>query len=300
MGTDRSTSAKKAVAPPRKRTPKKATSKPAEAPTVIELPAITLVAEPPVPATGDPVAERVEKLRQMLVAEGLDPDVVLAGMGAETTTPPAPAPVTAGAEDIDVALGYSPDFEPIPGVDLGMLRNIIEEARGNPTTADVVISGLRNLIEENGHNPDTIIADAFAETVDVTQPNGMVNSFVGFRGHQIEVMAPEIEQVMVIRRMQSLFANAAKMQNITADEAVRLMDRALMAVCSVVVKPEDVEFLEDLLLTRQAKIEDLLPLLRESLQTLERANGGNNREERRKAARSSGSSGRAALATAGE
>jgi hypothetical protein len=106
---------------------------------------------------------------------------------------------------------------------------------------------------------------------------------------------------MVIRRMQSLFANAAKMKEISADEAIRLMDRALKAVCSVVINPDDVEFLEDLLLTREAGIEDMLPLLRESLEALKRANADNgNRADRRRAAKSSsGRTGRAALDTSG-
>jgi hypothetical protein len=187
-----------------------------------------------------------------------------------------------------------------------------------PTTADPReerIARLRQMLRDEGLDPDVVLADQ--PTVDTTPPatvlvegtvveptdqnNGLINAVVDFRGRMIEVSAPEIEQVMVIRRMQSLFANAAKMREITADEAVRLMDRALKAVCAVVVKREDVEFLEDLLLTRQAKIEDTLPLLRESLQALERANAGNgNRAERREAAKSSGRTGRAELATAGE
>jgi len=188
------------------------------------------------------------------------------------------------------------------------------------------IANLRQMLRDEGLDPDVVFANQL--TVDTTppktvlvegtepgtpinkaetigeptiQPNGLINATVDFRDRKIEVMAPEIEQVMVIRRMQSLFANAAKMKEITADEAIRLMDRALKAVCSVVVNPDDVEFLEDLLLTRQAKIEDTLPLLRESLQALERANAGNgNRADRRKAAKSSGRTGRAELVTASE
>lgn len=220
MGTARTTT-------PRKRTPQK---DPEKRPVVVEPPAVALVDEPTEPVTADPVADRIAHLREMLLAEGIDPDEVLAGT-------------------------------PLEGKAVGV------ETVGEPTV----------------------------------QPNGLVNTVVDFRGRKIEVTAPEIEQVMVIRRMQSLFANAAKMETITADEAVRLMDRALKAVCSVVVHPDDVEFLEDLLLTRQAKIEDTLPLLRESLQALERANADNgNRADRRKAARSAGRTGRAALATAGE
>lgn len=288
MGTARSTS----NATPRKRAPRKAT----KAPVSVES---AIVAEPPA-GPGDPGKERIAHLRKMLQDEGFDPDVVLATPPAVDATPPAA--VLVDAEVVDPGPGYSRDFEPIPGIDLDGIRQVIIDARKNPMTHDTVVDGLRSLIVEHGHDPDLVIDAALgAETggEPTVQPNGLINATVDFRGRRIEVTAPEIEQVMVIRRMQSLFASAAKMERITADEAIRLMDRALKAVCSVVVQGDDVEFLEDLLLTRKAKIEDTLPLLRESLQALERANADTgNRAERRNTAKSAGRAGRAALATA--
>lgn len=195
---------------------------------------------------------------------------------------------------------YPVGFEAIPGIDLDALRRIVVDARRSPDTAEVVIVGIRRLIADNGYDPDSVISAAMGAEVSspAVRPDGLANAVVIFMGRPIEVTAPGIEQVMVIRRMQALFSNASKMETITADEAIRLMDRALKAVCSVIVDPDDVEFLEDLLLTRRAKIEDTLPLLRESMAALDRANADNaNRAERRKAARSSGRVGRAALAT---
>lgn len=275
MGTASSTN----TSTPRKRVPRKTSPKPA-----------TIDATTPSPTTTDPEPERIAHLRQMLLDEGLDPDTVLSGQ---------PTMMVLAENGTDAT--YPRNFEPVPGVDLDGIKQIVVDARRNPATSTTIIDGLRALIVENGHDPDLIIDAALAETVaePEVQPNGLINATVDFRGRKIEVTAPEIEQVMVIRRMQSLFANAAKMEKITADEAIRLMDRALKAVCSVVVHADDVEFLEDLLLTRQAKIEDTLPLLRESLQALERANADNgNRSERRSAAKSSGRAGSAALATA--
>lgn len=277
MGTARSTN----TPTPRKRVPRKTSPEPA-----------TIDATTSSPTTTDPEPERIAHLRQMLLDEGLDPDTILSGQEAPSTM----VLVENGTDAT-----YPRNFEPVPGVDLDGIKQIVVDARRNPATSTTIIDGLRALIVENGHDPDLIIDAALAETVaePEVQPNGLINATVDFRGRKIEVTAPEIEQVMVIRRMQSLFANAAKMEKITADEAIRLMDRALKAVCSVVVHADDVEFLEDLLLTRQAKIEDTLPLLRESLQALERANADNgNRAERRSAAKSSGRVGSAALATA--
>lgn len=281
MGTASSTN----TSTPRKRVPRKTSPKPA-----------TIDATTPSPTTTDPEPERIARLRQMLLDEGLDPDTVLSGQPTIDTNPSTMVLAENGTDAT-----YPRNFEPVPGVDLDGIKQIVVDARRNPATSTTIIDGLRALIVENGHDPDLIIDAALAETVaePEVQPNGLINATVDFRGRKIEVTAPEIEQVMVIRRMQSLFANAAKMEKITADEAIRLMDRALKAVCSVVVHADDVEFLEDLLLTRQAKIEDTLPLLRESLQALERANADNgNRSERRSAAKSSGRAGSAALATA--
>lgn len=281
MGTASSTN----TSTPRKRVPRKTSPKPA-----------TIDATTPSPTTTDPEPERIAHLRQMLLDEGLDPDTVLSGQPTIDTNPSTMVLAENGTDAT-----YPRNFEPVPGVDLDGIKQIVVDARRNPATSTTIIDGLRALIVENGHDPDLIIDAALAETVaePEVQPNGLINATVDFRGRKIEVTAPEIEQVMVIRRMQSLFANAAKMEKITADEAIRLMDRALKAVCSVVVHADDVEFLEDLLLTRQAKIEDTLPLLRESLQALERANADNgNRSERRSAAKSSGRAGSAALATA--
>ena len=302
MGTARSTST--TTPAPRKRAPRKAAPKPA----VVDEPAVTPIAEPPAVATANLVEKRIASLRSMI-----------ADIDASTVTPSETVPgedriigpVTVPGEDRIVGpVKYSRDFEPIPGVDLDMLHTLINDEKNNPdkVQAENVISGLRMMIVENGHDPDVVIDAAFhgvraIETIGkpTVNANGLFNAVIEFRGRQIEVTTPEIEQVMVIRRMQSLFANAAKMESIEADEAIRLMDRALKAVCSVIVNPDDVEFLEDLFLTRQAKIEDMLPILSESMQALERANANNgNRADRRKAAKSSGQAGRAALVTTGE
>jgi len=290
MGTARSTST--TTPAPRKRAPRKAAPKPA----VVDEPAVTPIAEPPAVATANLVEKRIASLRSMI-----------ADIDASTVTPSETVP---GEDRIVGPVKYSRDFEPIPGVDLDMLHTLINDEKNNPdkVQAENVISGLRMMIVENGHDPDVVIDAAFhgvraIETIGkpTVNANGLFNAVIEFRGRQIEVTTPEIEQVMVIRRMQSLFANAAKMESIEADEAIRLMDRALKAVCSVIVNPDDVEFLEDLFLTRQAKIEDMLPILSESMQALERANANNgNRADRRKAAKSSGQAGRAALVTTGE
>jgi len=171
---------------------------------------------------------------------------------------------------------------------------------------------LRHMLIQQGYDPDVVLGqpqddpaedDAHARVVegevideghDSSSPEEKLqDTTVKFHGRTIRVRAPEPEQIMVIKRMQTLFSNAAKSEKLTADEAIRLMDRALKAVCSVIVDPDDVVFLEDLLLTRQAKLDDTLPLMKESMEALKRANStDDNRADRR----SAGKKGRARLA----
>lgn len=125
------------------------------------------------------------------------------------------------------------------------------------------------------------------------------HGFVDFRGRRIEVQAPSIEQVVIIRRLQTTFGDAAKMKSIEADEAVRLMDRALKAITSVTVNREDVDFVEDLWLERKMNLEETLPLLTTSMKILEEANADQlNRAQRRSTqSKGRGHSGRATLVT---
>ena len=125
------------------------------------------------------------------------------------------------------------------------------------------------------------------------------HAFVEFQGRQIEVRAPDFEQIVIIRRLQKVFSDAAAMKTIEAEKALKLMDRALLAATSVTVHPEDVEFIEDLWLDRKIKMEATLPLLTAAMKALEAANSDQtNREQRRAAGRKSSSrTGKATLVT---
>lgn len=131
------------------------------------------------------------------------------------------------------------------------------------------------------------------------EPTELAHGFVEFRGRTIEVQAPSIEQIVIIRRLQKTFADTAKLKEIDAEEAVRLMDRALKAITSITVNPGDVDFVEDLWLERKMDLEETLPLLTTSMRTLEAANTSQvNRAQRRAAEKKSQNrSGRATLVT---
>src|SRR5512136_3006411 len=101
--------------------------------------------------------------------------------------------------------------------------------------------------------------------------DSLQHAFVEFEGRTIEVQAPELEQIVIIRRLQRVFSDAAKLKNIKAEEALDLMDRALTAIVSVTVHREDAEFIENLWLdrNRKLKLEETLPLLTASMKALE-------------------------------
>lgn len=95
-------------------------------------------------------------------------------------------------------------------------------------------------------------------------------AMVEFKGSMIMVKMPTLEQITIIRRLAHTFGQAAKEQ-LTAERAVKLMNRAVQATCAVVARPEDVETVEDLMLDG-AKFEDLMPLIVAAMDELRRAN----------------------------
>jgi energy-converting hydrogenase A subunit M len=125
------------------------------------------------------------------------------------------------------------------------------------------------------------------------------HGFVEFQGRTIEVQPPELEQIVIIRRLQKVFSDASALRNIDVEEALDLMDMALKAATSVTVHPQDVRFIEALWLDRKIKVHQTLPLLSESMKALEAANADRvNRSTRRARQRkSSPKTGKATLVT---
>lgn len=95
-------------------------------------------------------------------------------------------------------------------------------------------------------------------------------AMVEFKGKKIMVKMPTLEQVTIIRRLARTFGDAAK-EKLTAERAVKLMDRAVKATCSVVARPEDVETVEDLML-EGVTFDALMPLLVAAMEQLRKSN----------------------------
>lgn len=190
-------------------------------------------------------------------------------------------------------------FEPIPGVTMAGLRGLIIGARKDPATAEATISGLRAMIASQGHSPDQIIADAMdgipIETPEAGQ-DGLVGAFVDFHDRRIAVKTPSVEQIVVIRRLQKRFTDAAAETAMTAERAVALMSRALTAITSIVVEQDDKDYIEDLWLDGEIDMTETLPLLTTALNSLKDANKDQqNRASRRAADRERSQTGSAEL-----
>lgn len=181
------------------------------------------------------------------------------------------------------------EFQPIPGVTMHGLRGLLIAAKQNPDTEESTVAGLRALISSQGNDPDRIIAEAMGTGTD-TKPgeDGLVGAFVDFKGRRIEVKAPSVEQIVVIKRLQKRFTDAAAETNLTAERAVAMMNRALTAILSIVANQDDKEFVEDLWLDAAINMEETLPLLTRAMKCLEEANANQQNRATRRATERAG------------
>jgi hypothetical protein len=142
--------------------------------------------------------------------------------------------------------------------------------------------------------------DALPESAPVVALN---TASVPFRGRDVVVVAPDVEQIMVIRRLQALFEEVSGQEVVDAQEAMDLMDEAFLAITSVIVNEADIRFIRGLMLRRasdpkRVKLADILVFLQVALRELQKANEDTmNRADRRAAAKTRGQSGGASLAT---
>lgn len=124
---------------------------------------------------------------------------------------------------------------------------------------------------------------------DSSKAEGLRTTVVPFHGRLIRVRMPTLEQVAVYRRLAAKFtAMSEKDAKVDADQAIRAYDRAISVISSVIVEPDDVEWLEDELLARRLDLESAAPLMDQAMAELRKANEHltqNNRQERREARR---------------
>lgn len=151
---------------------------------------------------------------------------------------------------------------------------------------------------------DIVDASDAGPKVEADQPDGepeLVGAIVPFHGREIAVRLPTLEQLVVMRRLAGQYQGygTGDKQLSSADEALTGYDRALKAITSVIVNPNDVAFVEDLLLENKTDLTGAGVLLKKAMDALSAANEDQiNRAERRRAGkRPAGSKGTAKLAT---
>lgn len=239
----------------------------------------------------------VERIKALLAKEGLDPDEVLEKFGAkvlETPEPPRPKAVEV-VSAVETTQASTTEQVWFPA-DYGREPTVTEYEAVMPER----IARLKEILAAEGLDPDKVMGETVVDSAEKTDPEAdvLATAEVEFRGRMIRVKTPETEQIMIINRMAATFGRASQQQNISAQKAIKLMDRAFRAVCSVIINPADIEWLEELFLDGDLRLEETIPIITTATRALRTANEGNtNRAERRAAARSSGQTGAAALDT---
>lgn len=112
---------------------------------------------------------------------------------------------------------------------------------------------------------------------------GLRYACVDFHGRSLKVRMLTGEQLVVIRRLQKLLT-AEHVSTLTVDQSVALLDRALVGFTTMIVNPEDVTFIEDLLLARTITLGDISPMLAEAIEAVKIANADTGSREQRRAA----------------
>ncbi len=141
-----------------------------------------------------------------------------------------------------------------------------------------------------------------ADQVSDDQEPELAGAIVPFHGRQIAVRLPSLEQLVVMRRLAEQYREYGDggRQLASAEEALTGYDRALMTITSVVVEPDDIVFIENLLLQGKTDLTGAGVLLKSAMDALSEANQEQiNRADRRRQAKSkpAGSKGTARLAT---
>lgn len=178
------------------------------------------------------------------------------------------------------------------------LADLVDKVPANaePPAEDLVEAEVQRRLRAMGLTPGE-------EPVPAPMDPVLKTASVPFRGRDIQVVAPEMEQIMVIRRLQSLFEEVSGQEQIDAQEAMDLMDEAFLAITSVIVAEADIRFIRGLMLRRatdpkRVKLADILIFLQTALRELQDdAEADMNRADRRALAKTRGQAGGASLAT---
>jgi hypothetical protein len=110
---------------------------------------------------------------------------------------------------------------------------------------------------------------------------------IPFLDRAILVALPELEQLAVMRLFSDQFAALERKAkaaggNIDANVMIRMSARAISIVQSVMADDDDKSWIQDMLLSKEVRLTDVIPLINAAMVALREANNaGDNRAERR-------------------
>lgn len=87
-----------------------------------------------------------------------------------------------------------------------------------------------------------------------------------WRGRQLLAKLPTEEQLAMMRRLAVRFESAS--QSATAETLIKLSDRAITLVCTVLTREQDVEWIEDELLAGRVRLPDTVQMVQEAMQAV--------------------------------
>lgn len=121
------------------------------------------------------------------------------------------------------------------------------------------------------------------ETTQAGQAEGAeTEHYVTVRGQRCRIGASSGEQ-LALMRMTARRLSRVDPDNITADQAIRMYEKAVQTVTTLLVDRDDRDWLEDLLLSREMELEEAMGVMTEALESWTQARG--NRAEKRAATR---------------
>lgn len=89
----------------------------------------------------------------------------------------------------------------------------------------------------------------------------------------IEVMLPTPDQLGIYRVLQKKFRRAVNEgEDLDANEASQLLGNIFELVTSIVVDPDDSDFIQSEIMARRSSISDILPLINDGIEALKKSN----------------------------
>lgn len=112
--------------------------------------------------------------------------------------------------------------------------------------------------------------ETMAEQEEQPKPKTAMSKFDGM---DIEVKLPTPDQLGVYRVLQKSFRRAStKGSDMPADEASRLLGNLFEMVASILVDPDDIDYIKGEVLAGRCSLTDLIPLVTDGIEALKLSN----------------------------